>query len=161
MPSRADTNWLLIRQLDATLVSWMAPRADHRPANGWISAIRHAIGMSSVQLAERLGITRSSLHKLEEREVDGGATLEILQRAADAMDCDLVYALVPRSGSLTRSVEARASHVARRLAARAGHSMSLEEQTVSASESSEQQKVLTRRVLAELPRDLWARSWDD
>ena len=160
MPTRADINWLLIRQLDASLAQWPTAGAAERPARGWISAVRHAIGMSSLQLAERLGITRSSLHKLEEREVDGGATLDILQRAANALDCDLVYALVPRAGSLTSTVEQRASVVARGLASRARHTMSLEAQSVETAEAAEQQKVVTRRLLAELPRDLWDRSRD-
>ena len=160
MPTRADINWLLIRQLDALLAQWPTTGAAERPARGWISAVRHAIGMGSLQLAERLGITRSSLHKLEEREVDGGATLDILQRAANALDCDLVYALVPRAGSLTSTVEQRVSVVARGLNARARHTMSLEAQSVDAYEAAEQEKVVARRLLAELPRDLWDRSRD-
>lgn len=159
MPTRADTAWLLLRQLDAT-VEPLAARPVSRPATGWISAVRHAIGMSSLQLAERLGISRSAVHALETREQEGTTTLEALQRAAAAMDCDVVYVLVPRAGSFARTVEARASGMARRLASRAGHTMALESQEVDRLETVEQEKVMTRRLLAELPRDLWDRSWD-
>jgi predicted DNA-binding mobile mystery protein A len=160
MSTRADTRWSNLRQIDALLAAWPSRAAAERPATGWVSAIRRALGMSSIQLARRLGIARSSLLKLEEREVEGGATLEILQRAANAMDCDLVYALVPRAGSLARAVEERAELVARQLAARAGQTMSLEAQTVESGESAEQQRVVARRLLAEWPRDLWDASWD-
>ena len=159
MPTRADTAWLLLRQLDST-VEPLADRPLNRPAKGWISAVRHAIGMSSLQLAERLGITRSAVHALETREQEHTTTLEALQRAADAMECDLVYALVPRAGSFTRTVEARANGMARRLTSRAGHTMALEAQSVEGKGAAEQEKVMTRRLLAELPRDLWDRSWD-
>ncbi len=159
MPTRADSAWLLLRQLDATVESFAA-RPVNRPAKGWISAVRHAIGMSSLQLAERLGISRSAVHALETREQEHTTTLEALQRAAEAMECDLVYALVPRAGSFTRTVEARASGMARRLTSRAGHTMALEAQSVEGKEAAEQEKVMTRRLLAELPRDLWDRSWD-
>jgi predicted DNA-binding mobile mystery protein A len=160
MPTRADTTWLLLRQLDAALETSPPARPPKPPVKGWISAVRHALGMSSLQLAERLGVTRSAVHALEAREPEGTTTLEALQRVANAMDCDLVYALVPRAGSFTQAVEARAGLMARRLTARAGHTMALESQLISADELQAQEKVLTRRLLAELPRNLWDRSWD-
>ena len=36
------------------------------------------------------------MQALERREADGAITLESLERAADALGCDLVYALIPR-----------------------------------------------------------------
>lgn len=160
MSARADTQWLQLRQAEEKLVGWHEVAPKHPPAGGWISAVRQAIGMSVAQLADRLGISRTSLAKMEQREVDGGITLDALRRAADALDCDVVYAIVPRTGSLERVVESRADLIAGVLVSRAGHSMSLEAQTVSDEETTAQQKVIARRLLAEWPRDLWDISWD-
>ena len=63
---------------------------------GWIRAMREALGMSAVQLAKRLGVSRGALYKLEEREASRSIALKQLDRAANAMDCDVFYAIVPR-----------------------------------------------------------------
>jgi len=160
MAARADTQWLQLRQTEAQLARWRKVAQDRPPAGGGISAVRQAIGMSVAQLADRLSISRTSLAKMEQREVDGGITLDALRRAADALDCDVVYAIVPRTGSLERAVKARADLIAGTLVSRAAHSMSLEAQNVDDAETTAQQKVIARRLLAEWPRDLWDISWD-
>ena len=160
MSARADTQWLKLRQTEVQLARWRNVGHERPPAGGWISAVRQAIGMSVAQLADRLGISRTSVAKMEQREDDGGITLDALRRAADALDCDVVYAIVPRTGSLERAVKARAELIAGVLVGRAGHSMSLEAQTVEHEETTAQQKVIARRLLAEWPRDFWDASWD-
>ncbi len=152
--------WLRIRQADAQLAPWAAVARTPVPEGGWIATIRQALGMSMAQLADRLRIHRQSVASLEEREVEGTISLDALRRAADALDCDVVYAVVPRRGALHTQVEARAGAVAARLVGRAGQSMALEAQSVAASEAAAQHEVETRRLLAELPRDLWSVSWD-
>ncbi len=155
MPARADTQWLRLRQAIALLEPWEGLQTARAPIQGWVSTIRRALGMSSAQLAARMRISRQSLEALEAREVTGTATVDALRRAADALDCDLVYALVPRHGSLESVVTAKARRVAERLVGRAGHTMTLEQQTVPVREAEHQIAVLTRRLLAEWPRGLW------
>src|SRR5271155_774664 len=65
------------------------------PIRGWISAIRTGLGMSSAQLARRLGIKQPSVIALEQSEAKGTIELATLRRVAAALDCTLVYALVP------------------------------------------------------------------
>ena len=95
------------RQLDRRsaplrgLAAWLTP---HR---GWIRAIRDALGMSGSELATRMGVRQQSVHDLEVSERRNTIQLDTLARAADAMDCDLVYALVPRK-SLEETVRSRA-----------------------------------------------------
>ncbi|WP_310572222.1 mobile mystery protein A [Gemmatimonas sp.] len=160
MPARADTQWLQLRQTEAQLARFRKVALERPPASGWIAAVRQAIGMSVAQLADRLHISRTSVAKMEQREADGGITLDALRRAADALDCDVVYAIVPRAGSLERAVKARADLIAGTLVSRAGHSMSLEAQTVGREVTTAQQQVIARRLLAEWPRDLWDAWWD-
>ena len=66
------------------------------PTLGWIRTMRDARGLSLRQLGERLGVQGNSVHVAERREQSGGISLYQLQRIADALDCDLFYAFVPR-----------------------------------------------------------------
>lgn len=66
------------------------------PPLGWIRAIREALGMSAADLAARLGIATASVNDIERSEKAGRIRLDTLERAAAALGCDLVYALVPR-----------------------------------------------------------------
>ncbi len=66
------------------------------PPKGWIRAIRDAIGMTGVQFAKRLGVRPQSVDGLEKSEANGSIKLDTLRRAAEELDCTLVYALVPK-----------------------------------------------------------------
>ena len=125
-----------------------------RPAGGWIRTIRGALGMSTTQLARRLGIAQSGVVTLEQREVQGTVTLESLSRAARALDCQLVYAIVPRDG-LESVRERRARAVARTRLNRVAHSMALENQAVASEEQQAQEDQLVEELLATWPRTFW------
>src|SRR5216683_5188812 len=90
------------------------------PPKGWIRAIRDALGMSGVQLATRLGVRPQTVDAIEKSEAGGTIQLKTLQRAAEALDCTLVYALVPRT-SLKDMVQSRARSLALRDLDRVGH----------------------------------------
>src|ERR1039458_1010686 len=66
-----------------------------RPQRGWIRAIRDALGMSSSELAARMGVIQQSISDLEGSEVHDTIKLETLRRAADPLDCDPVYFFLP------------------------------------------------------------------
>ena len=65
------------------------------PVRGWIKAIREALGMTTAQLAKRLGVRQPSVVALEQSEARGTIELATLRRVAEALDCTLVYALIP------------------------------------------------------------------
>ncbi|PTN55540.1 helix-turn-helix domain-containing protein [Stenotrophomonas panacihumi] len=100
------------------------------PAGGWIAAIREALGMSVQDFAHRLRITRASAAKLEASEQRGTVQLDTLQRAAAALDCDLVYALVPRRG-LQEMVDTRRVEILMSMHERTRQHMRLEAQEPS------------------------------
>lgn len=101
-----------------------------KPQLGWIRTVREALSMSQAQLAKRLGVTQRSVQSMEKGEASEGIRLETLRRAADALGCDLVYALVPRE-PLGATMERQARWlVASRLDA-VNHSMLLEDQAVT------------------------------
>ncbi|MBF0367789.1 MAG: mobile mystery protein A [Oligoflexia bacterium] len=62
----------------------------------WIKYIRVALGMSTTQLADRLDLSQSNISESERQEVEGTLTIKKLKRMAVAMNCDLVYAFIPR-----------------------------------------------------------------
>lgn len=72
----------------------------------------------------------SAVLRLEERESEGKVTLEMLNRAARAMDCKVVYAIVPRDEfeSLEDIIDLRSKKAASELLQKVEHSMRLEKQ---------------------------------
>lgn len=122
------------------------------PPKGWIRAVRDALGMSGVQFARRLGVRPQSVETLEKSEASETIRLETLRRVAAALDCTLVYALVPKS-SLENAVGDRARKLALRDLQRVDHTMKLEAQGVSTEGMEARLEEYIRTVLKD--RDLW------
>jgi predicted DNA-binding mobile mystery protein A len=83
------------------LDQWLGPlrqaqTAALRPVRGWLRAVRDAVGLSQEDVARKLGTKRQSYAQLETAEERGAISLASLRRAAEAMDCELVYFVVPR-----------------------------------------------------------------
>jgi len=145
-----------IRHLDARFADLRPLAAIHRPPKGWIRAVRDALGMTTAQLAKRLGVSQPRVVELQQAEVTGSVTLHTLQRAAEALGCRFVYVLVPEK-PLAETVEKRAEFVADRQLASVQHSMSLEDQTVKDKKAGDN---LRRQFIEELMRRP-ARLWDE
>lgn len=147
--------WLQLRQLDKKLAAARAGReALPTPAKGWIRTIRETLGMSAGQLAGRLGVEQSTVTRLEQSERDGTASLNSIQRAAEVLDCDVHYLLVPRK-SLETTVLRQAHEIARADVSRAGRTMSLEDQATDASVVEEQFEERRDTLLRGSWRNLW------
>ncbi len=125
------------------------------PPKGWIKAIREALGMTGAQFAARLKVRPPSVVDLEKSEASGSIQLKTLARVAEALDCRLVYALVPKT-SLQGTVDARARKIALRELKRVGHTMKLEDQSVGDAATEARIEAYIREHLNE--RDLWAES---
>ncbi|MFP6740162.1 MAG: mobile mystery protein A [Alphaproteobacteria bacterium] len=100
------------------------------PGRGWVRAIRDALGMTGTQLASRMGITPPSLSALERSETRGTIRMSTLRKAAAALDCDLVYAIIPRQ-PLEESIRNRARALALRQLGDVARTMELEAQGVT------------------------------
>ncbi len=140
-------------RLDERFIDMRPASRFEPPVRGWIKAIREGLGMSSAQLAARLKIKQPSVVGLEQSEVKGTMELATLRRVAEALNCTLVYALVPKE-PLDTMVRERARALARRRLAPVEHSMQLEDQRVSAKESEAQLDELVRAMNP-------SRLWDD
>jgi predicted DNA-binding mobile mystery protein A len=145
--------FLQVRQLDATLEPWRA-LAGSRPARGWLRALRQTLGMTTRQLAASVGVTQAAVMDAERAEARGDITLSTLRRYAEALDCELTYALVPRQ-PLQKMIEQRADRIARNEIARVRHTMELEEQGTGDDERARAVATLRQQILDGRPSRLW------
>ncbi len=142
------------RQLDKKLAALRGHEAFARPRRGWIKSIREALGMTAKQLGQRLGVSQPRVTAIEKAEAEGALTLESLEKAANALDCQLVYALVPRE-PLNVTLRKRAERKARAMMAATGHSMALEAQAIDKEAEAEQFEELVRRLLDKAGSEMW------
>ena len=153
MSLRTDRAALGRRQFDIAIEKGLAAKLPKRPARGWVAAIRSVLGMTTRQLAARHGIRQPSLLALEKSEAVGTVSLNTLRRAADALECDLVYVLVPRQPH-DETVRRRARALAEAQVAATAHSMELEGQGVSARQRAAQVERLAASLESQ-GRRLW------
>ncbi len=149
-----EFNQLKLRQLDATLARWRSAELFARPPAGWLKTIRLAFGMPATHLAKRLGVAVSTVTRLEASEADDTISLATLRRAAEALGCELQYALVPRQ-SLADTLEARATQLARTRMGAVVHTMTLEDQATSSDTVASQTRALAEDLLKGPRRELW------
>lgn len=98
------------------------------PQIGWTKTIREALGMSAKILAYKLGLkSQRAIYASEEAEQDGGITIKQLSKIANALNCDLKYAFVPRE-PLDKYLEKKATSIAQEKISRITNSMALENQ---------------------------------
>ncbi len=107
--------------------------------------------MTTAQLAKRMGVRQPSVVALEQSEVNGTIAFATLRRAAEALDCTLVYALIPNQ-PLEATVRERARAFARRHWRPVEHSMLLEDQQVKRNESDADLEDVIRHTN---PRRFW------
>jgi predicted DNA-binding mobile mystery protein A len=144
------------RQLDTKLAPFKRLRGTRAPRRGWVKAIRSALAMTQSQLASRLQVSQPTVDGFERAEESGAITLRTLRRTAAALDCEVVYALVPRR-RLQEMLAARAREVAEEMVRRTDRSMRLEAQGVAAAERRRQVRDLARELAARPPRGFWTK----
>lgn len=140
------------KSLDGRLAT--APRASAPPA-GWLRAVQQALGLSGVQVARRIGVPPQSVAKFERSEADGTIGLSTLRRVAEALECEVVYALVPKQDKTFEDIVQRRAHaIALRELAPVRHTMALEAQSVSKRDDDAMLADLTAELVRN-PRRLW------
>jgi predicted DNA-binding mobile mystery protein A len=140
--------------LDRRLKPLRTRRSLELPNQGWIRAIRNALGLTAQQLAARLGVKQPTVTAIEQSELAGTISLNTLEKAARAMGCRVVYALVPER-SLESTVRERALEVARKRLAKVNHTMSLEDQAVESAELKRQTAQLADYLMGHELSRIW------
>ena len=86
---------LIQRQVHKKLQLLMSFREVASGVPSWIRYMRKSLHMTPQQLAQRMGLASSSLYQLERQEISGKVNLQNLKKAAEVMECHLIYAFVP------------------------------------------------------------------
>lgn len=136
---------LRLIQLQRALEPFLIAKDSPRPQRGWLRAIREATGVTTRELARRLHKAQSLAVHLEKSEAEYRITLTALREAADALGCQLVYALVPKNGSIQELSEQRARARAAENVRAVEHTMALEDQAAGGVEQKIEEE--TKRIL--------------
>lgn len=123
------------------------------PRSGWIRAIRDALGMSTRELASRVGLSAQRISQIEQAERDRSLTLATLERVAAALDCRVELVLVPHQ-PLDELVREQARTKAAAEVAEVDHTMALEDQRPDATSSRQRVDEVARRYMDK--RGLWS-----
>ncbi|MDP3136241.1 MAG: helix-turn-helix domain-containing protein [Burkholderiaceae bacterium] len=151
-----SVNNLLLSQVDDMLSAWRQANLPKAPPIGWSSSIRRALGMTTVALADRLSMTPAGVRKLEMAESDRAITLASLDKLAQALGCEVRYALVPRK-PLAEMMLDQAKHKVAEESASVWRTMELEDQSVAPDRRKHQIDIQAQELLAGSLRNLWRR----
>ena len=146
---------LQLDQLDRKFKGFGTAAQVTPPPTGWLKAVRTSLGMSLQQLAEKLSITKQSVQEIEKREKEGTITLKTLKEAANALDMQLVYGLIPKDGSIDDLIERKAKELAVRIVSRTSNTMKLEDQENSKQRIKKAIEERTSIIKNEMPKMLW------
>lgn len=149
-------------QLDKKLVFLRDFASSGMPPQGWLKAIREALGLSASQLGKMAGIDQSRISRLENAEKDGDLKLSSLQKIAKALNMKFVYGFVPDGTDGTEdTLEAMVRNQAKRIALRRietlDHTMRLEKQALSVEEQRKALNDMIEKILVDPPKDFWDR----
>jgi len=150
----AERKRLILEQLEKTLSKFTILKSVSIPPRGWIRAVRESLGMSGTQFARRLGVKPPRITRLEKDELAGVVTIKTMRQAAEALDCQFVYALVPRE-SLDATVRKQAKIIAGERLERVAHSMGLENQQLTEEEMKRALHAAIDELERTMPKDLW------
>lgn len=150
-----NKNNIQIEQLESRMKHFSFGLDLPNPPTGWVKAIRLALGMSLQQLGQKLSMTKQSAQELETREKEGSITIKSLREAANALDMELVYGFVPKSGSLEKYIDQKARLLAKKIVLGTSNTMKLEDQEVSKERLRKAYEDRIFQIKQELPKALW------
>ena len=101
-----------------------------KPPQGWIRTIREALRMTSTQLERRMGLSQPRIIQMEKNVKN--LKIATLEKAATALGCRLVYALVPNE-PIEEKLRDRAREKAAALTRKVHINMELENQQVNST----------------------------
>lgn len=116
---------ILLRALAHKMGNLAQLRDAKPPKQGWISAVRQALGMTAKQLAERVGLSQPRIAKMELNEKN--LKISTMKKIAEGLDCEFVYGFVPKS-SLQETIKRQAYKKAEAILLNVNTTMALEDQ---------------------------------
>lgn len=127
-----NTRIIEIRALDRKTADLQSDKNIIPKGKSWIGTIREAIGMTALQLANRLGVTQPRISAMEKNEKN--MKISTMEKVAAAVDCDFVYYFKPKT-SFQDIVETQAKQTAEAILKTVNLNMALEDQSIAAKEA--------------------------
>lgn len=143
---------LKISQLDSKLKKF---HDFEIPENGWINKIRNTLDITFAYIATKLKTSPQVIKKFEQNEIDGSITLNTLKKVADAMECSLVYAFIPKEKSFESLVDKKADKISEYISSGISNSMNLEHQKLNKSALAKHKKQMKNDLLKNNLKNLW------
>lgn len=150
-----DNKKIYLEQIDRKIKSFSVLKNSLIPPEGWIHAVRTALGMSLSQLSKRLNQSPQSIKGLEDREKSKAITLNALEEVARALDMRLVYSFIPKEKSLKKMLESQAETIAKSIVMKTSKTMHLEDQGNSKIRINKAIKERKKEIIDNMPRYLW------
>ncbi len=122
-----------------------------RPKQGWLKTIREFLGMTTTQLAKKIDVSQPRVINMEKNEQN--IKISTMERIADALNCDFVYALVPRE-NIDDIIYNQAKKKALKILNKVNKNMGLENQLAESEDILED-------LIKELSDNNTARIWDE
>ena len=126
-----------------------------QPQSGWVNSVRLALSMSLRQLGNMMSMKAPSVKEIEQREVEGSISINVLKKFAEALDMNFVYGFVPKDGSLEEMIKKRALVKAKEIVGRTSINISLEDQKNSDERLKKAIEERAEEIIREMPKYLW------
>ena len=124
------------------------------PSQGWVKTIREALGLSTSQLAKKVGIDQSRISRLENSEKTGELKLSSLQKIADGLNMKFIYGFVSEE-TLEDIVRNQARRIALKRLETLDSTMRLEQQALSDENKKKALDDMMEKILINPPKDFW------
>ena len=122
-----------------------------KPLQGWIKTIRELLCMTTTQFSKKLKISQPRLVFMEKNEKN--LKLSTMEKIADELNCDFVYALIPRE-NINDIIYNRAKQKALQIVTKVNNNMMLENQL------SENKEILEETIEDLLNKKI-TKIWDE
>ena len=121
-----------------------------------IKKIREELKISTHQLARMCRVRHSSIRNIENNEVLQTVSLKSLEKLANAMDCEVVYNIVPKNKMKFNKIRDHlCQKAAKDLLIRVDHSMALENQKTYKAVTKDGINKLARKLKKENNPIMW------
>jgi predicted DNA-binding mobile mystery protein A len=146
---------IVVKQYVRLVDAAASQRSNSVPPEGWITTVRKALGMSVLQLADRLAVGRSAIYQAEQNERSKAISIGQMEKLAEAMGARFVYGIVLK-GSVEEMILDQARLRARSMIRRTNAHMALEKQALPSDVLNDEIESLAKEIAEKRPSDLWA-----
>ena len=146
---------LALQQLDRRLEPFLGTEKVTIPSEGWISNIRNSLNITLEQLGKKLGMGKTGVKNLEERESKGTISIKYLEEVGQALNMKFVYGFVSNEGSFENLVEAKAYALAKKIVSRTNQNMALEDQAVEVKHLNQAIEELASEIKKDVRKTIW------